>query len=96
MRQQWNEYRLGADVDLAGFRFVVTHRWDYFKDDRRSVRPAWWRPGTAPARSCSTSFSARQPIHGASPGWFGNLFTRRKKFGINARMTYVSGNRDFA
>jgi hypothetical protein len=36
-----------------------------------------------------------EPIHGSNPGWLGNLFTRRKLWGVNARMTYVSGSRNF-
>src|SRR5262249_57201839 len=30
-----------------------------------------------------------------NPGWLGNLFARKKYWGMNARMTYVSGDRDF-
>jgi len=33
VRRQWNEYRLGADVDMAGFKFTVLRRWDFYKED---------------------------------------------------------------
>src|SRR6185437_13592007 len=33
VKRQWNEYRIAAAGELAGFRFLVMHRWDYFKDD---------------------------------------------------------------
>jgi hypothetical protein len=42
-----------------------------------------------------TQFNRAEPIHGANPGWLGNLFTRRKLWAVNARLTYVSGSRDF-
>ena len=96
LRQQWTEYRLGADVDLAGFRFVITHRWDYFKDDSPFSSTGVVAAGNGTGQVVLNQFQRSSPIHGASPGWFGNLFTRRKKFGIDARMTYVSGNRNFA
>jgi hypothetical protein len=96
LRQQWTEYRLGTDIDWKGFRFVVTHRWDYFKDDSPfdSVGTV-----TAPATNGNVvlnQFQRSSPIHGSSPGWLGNVFTRRRKFGMDARMTYTSGTRDFA
>ncbi len=31
LRQEYDEYRLGADVTLKDFRFTVMHRWEYFK-----------------------------------------------------------------
>src|SRR3954447_1561306 len=33
IRRQFNEYRLGADVDFAGFKFTLLRRWDFFKED---------------------------------------------------------------
>jgi hypothetical protein len=43
-----------------------------------------------------SQFNRSEPIHGSNPGWLGNLFTRRKWWGMNARATYTSGSRDFA
>lgn len=95
VRRQWNEYRLGADLDLAGFRFTVTHRWDYFKDDTPFTSLGTVAPAAVGDQTAVTQFNRSEPIHGSNPGWLGNLFTRRKLWGINARMTYVSGSRDF-
>ncbi len=33
VRRSWNEYRLGAEANVAGFKFIVTRRWDFYKDD---------------------------------------------------------------
>jgi len=100
VRRQWNEYRLGTDLDLAGFKLTLTRRWDFFKDDTPAtsagVIPAVSITGNAADQTVLQQFQRSQPIHGSNPGWLGNLFTRRKLWGVNARMTYVSGHRDFA
>ncbi|HEV3330936.1 MAG TPA: hypothetical protein VG096_08145 [Bryobacteraceae bacterium] len=85
VRREWNEYRIGAEGEFAGFKFTVQHRWDFFKDD-----PVFSNAGGL------TQFTRTNPYHGASPGWFGDLFTNRKRWGMNARMTYVGGEGNFA
>jgi hypothetical protein len=100
LRQQWTEYRLGADVNWKGFRLVVTRRWDGFKDDSpfsaNGVVAAGNGTGAGAGQISLNQFQRFAPIHGASPGWFGDLFTRRKWFGIDARMTYISGTSNFS
>jgi hypothetical protein len=95
VRRLWTEYRLGADVNLAGFQFTLTRRWDYFKDDTPFSLAGVVAAGTPNDQTVLQSFVRGEPIHGSNPGWLGNLFTRRKYWGINARMTYVGGERDF-
>ncbi len=94
VRRQWNEYRLGADVDLAGFKFTLRHRWDYFKDDS-PFSSAGVVAGAGADQTVVRQFQRSQPVHGANPGWLGNLFSRRKLWGVNARLTYVGGRNDF-
>ncbi|PWU01168.1 MAG: hypothetical protein C5B51_23405 [Terriglobia bacterium] len=90
VRREWNEYRLGGEGEFHGFKFNVMRRWEFYKDD-----PGY--PATlTQAGGNSALFSRSEPYHGSSPGWLGNLFTSRKRWGINARITYVSGHRDFA
>jgi hypothetical protein len=107
VRRQWNEYRLGADADFAGFKFTVLHRWDFFKDDTPSsslgsVAAGSINPlGALSAVSAADgtvlqSFQRSEPVHGRSPGWLGNLFTNRKSWALNARLNYISGKSDFA
>jgi len=95
VRREWNEYRLGADVDLAGFKFTVTRRWDFFKEDTPYSSVGVVASGAAGDQTALTQFRRSEPIHGSNPGWLGNLFTRRKLWGVNARLTYVSGSRDY-
>ncbi len=97
IRREWNEYRLGMEAELAGFKFTVLHRWDFYKDDSPYARPAYLIPPLAPAASVDLSrFQRSEPYHGSNPGWLGDLVTNRKHWALNARMTYTGGRRDFA
>jgi len=95
VRRLWNEYRFGTDVDFAGFRFTATYRWADFKDDTPYSASAVAVAAPPPDQTVLNGFTRAEPIHGGNPGWLGNLFTRRKRWGLEARLTYVSGNRDF-
>jgi hypothetical protein len=85
VRREWNEYRIGAEGEFAGFKFTMQHRWTFFKSDS-----AYSDAGGL------TQFTRSTPYHGSIPGWFGNLFTNRKHWGLNARITYVGGEGNFA
>lgn len=96
VRRSWNEFRLGADVDFGGFHFLVQRRWDFFKDD--TPLNAFGVQGSPLANDPSVlqQFVRAQPMHGETPGWLGNLYTRRKQWGMDARITYNSGTGNFA
>ena len=85
VRRAWNEYRLGVEGEFAGFKITLQHRWDFFKDDTGFAND-----------STLAQFSRSNPYHGRAPGWFGDLVTKRKYWAMNARMTYVGGQGDFA
>ena len=89
VRQEWNQYRLGADGEFKGFKFTVQRTWEFYKDDTTYN-------GAAQSQNILQQFNRVAPNHGSSPGWLGNLFAQRKHWGINARMTYVGGRRNFA
>jgi hypothetical protein len=91
IRRQFNEYRLGGDALVKGFRFTVQHRWEYFKEDTTDNLGVAIQ-GAAPA--VLRSFQRAQPYHGRTPGWLGNLFTERRWVAINARVTYAGGRGD--
>jgi len=96
VRRQWNEYRLGGEARFHGFQFTVMRRWDFFKDDTPATSAGVEAAGTLTDQTVLQQFNRAQPIHGSSPAWLGNLHGRRKRWGVNARLTYVSGNNDFA
>jgi hypothetical protein len=95
VRREQNEYRLGAGVELAGFKLTLLHTWDYFKEDSgyQATGPT---AGDNPAAGVTLSqFQRSEPYHGASPSWMGNLDKSAKNWAVNGRFTYVFGLRNF-
>jgi len=99
VRRQWNEYRLGADVDFAGFKATVLRRWDFYKED--TPYSLFYGSNAASAGLASDltalqQFTKSAPVHGRNPGWLGNLMANHKRWAINARMSYLDGHNNFA
>jgi hypothetical protein len=102
VRRYWNEFRLGADGEWHGFKFSILHRWDFYTDNTgyngveggafTGVHGSFLNV----APPTLNEFFRSEPIHGTNPGWFGNLFTNHKYWGIDARITYNSGRENFA
>ena len=90
VRREYNEYRLGGDVDLGGFRFSFLHRWQYSKEDTTDNVGVAVQVGS----TTITTLNRAEPYHGSSPSWMGNLFGERKWFVLNARVVYTSGNKN--
>jgi len=93
IRREQDEYRLGAAVELAGFKLTVMHSWVYFKEDS-----GYQQDGlvTDPQTGVTlTQFQRSEPYHGSSPYWLGNLTKSGKNAAVNARVTYVAGKRNF-
>jgi hypothetical protein len=96
VNRQQNEYRLGGEVRVLGFRLNVLHGWEDFKDDtQRSVTVP--EPGNNPNDlSQLNSFLGVEPNHGTSPYWRVGLFREGKKYwAMNGRFSYVAGARGF-
>ena len=96
VKQQWNEYRLGVDGDLAGFHFNLLHRWEYYKDDSPYTSAGQFAALNPNDSTVLQQFSRPQRLRGRSPAWLGNVFTRRKLWGFNARVVYTKGIGDFS
>jgi hypothetical protein len=96
IRRQWNEYRIGADAEFRGFRLTLQHRWDFFKDDTPLSADGVQGSPEPNDQSVLQQFQRSQPVHGSNPGWLGNLYGRRKFWGLDARLTYNSGTGNFA
>jgi hypothetical protein len=95
VRRETDEYRLGADLDLAGFKLTVLHSWVFFKDDS-GYREDGTIAGDNPSSGVTLNqFQRSEPYHGASPYWLGNLNRSGKTLAVNGRVTYVDGKRDF-
>jgi len=93
-RQQYNEYRLGADIVLKSFRMSILHRWEYFKDDTTDNLTVTEQGGPA-GPSELTGFTRAQPYRGRTPGWLVNLAKDYKWIAMNGRFTYAGGRGDF-
>ena len=95
VRREWNEYRVGADVELAGFKLTVLRRWEFYKDDSSNGGAGKATITTLGDPTAVTQFQRSEPYHGSSPGWVGNLNSTRKRWAVNGRITYVGGRRNF-
>jgi len=107
-RRDWNEYRVGTQLDFLGFRLTLTRRWDFYKDDTSvaSLVPGQTYPlanllnqPLQPALpvtypSIATAYDRSQPMHIRTPGWSGNLNRNAKYWAINARITYNKGDQN--
>lgn len=93
VRREQDDYRLGADLQLAGFKLTLLRTWAYFKEDSGYQQNG---PVTDPVAGDTLSgFRRSEPYHGASPYWLGNLTRDSKYFAVNGRITYVAGKRNF-
>lgn len=92
MRQDFNEYRGGVDIDFAGFRLSLTQQADYYKEDTPidSLIPGQDYPLVN--TSVATSYVRSAPMHIGTLGWFGNLSKSTKWWAMNSRMTYSTSS----
>lgn len=100
VRQQFNEFRLGGDVTVKGFRFSLLRRWEMFNedstDDQTLAQRASAVPFSAPGDpSVIQSFHNSQPYRGDTRSWLGNLSGETKWLAMSARYTYSGGRGDF-
>ena len=95
IRREQDEYRFGADVELAGFKLTLLRTWVYFKDDT-GYQENGATPGDNPGAGVSLSqFQRAEPFRGTSPYWLGNVTKTSKNLAVNGRITYVEGTGDF-
>jgi len=89
-----NEFRIGNDIELAGFKFSWLRAWENFKEDTSYLLGS--SPGANPEDLTTLDgFRRIEPQHGNSPFWRGNLHGERKSWAVNARITYVGARRNF-
>ena len=101
-RRDWNEYRLGTQLDFYGFRLTLQHQWEYFKDDSSyaslipgepyalaSLLNQPYQPSLAVTYpTLATAYSRSAPMHIRTPGWFANLNRSTRLWAMNAKLTY--------
>lgn len=96
IRRVRNEYRLGGEAQLFGFRLNVLHGWDNFKEDSPYMLSGTGAGDEVGNRTTLTSFTRSEPYHGNSPYWRVALFREGKSwYAVNGRFTYTAGSRGF-
>jgi hypothetical protein len=96
IRRQQNEYRLGGEARLLGFRVNVLHGWEDFKEDTPLSLGGPSTGNNPNDLNQLNSFTQTQPYHGTSPYWRVALFREGAKlWAVNGRFTYVAGRRAF-
>jgi hypothetical protein len=93
IRRNFNEYRLGADITVAGVKLTVMHRWEYFKEDTPNSLLGVTRSPID--QTTVTQFHRAEPDHGSSPAWLANLNANKKRWAANGRFTYTGARRAF-
>ena len=104
VRRDYNEYRVGTQLELFGFRLTLSHQWEYSKDDTTTDPLVPGQPYPLalsvpyqPALPVTysplgiTAYNRTNPMHGVNRGWFANLNRSTKFWALNARMTYSKG-----
>ena len=104
VRRDYNEYRVGTQLEFLGFRLTLSHQWEYSKDDTTTDPLVPGQPYPLalsvpyqPALPATysplgiTAYNRTNPMHGVNRGWFANLNRSTKFWALNARMTYSKG-----
>ena len=95
VKRQQNEYRLGGEAVLAGFRINVLHGWSDYKDDTPVNAPRGVGDLNGDQTTLATYFR-REPIHGTAPYWRGTFFRDFSNWlSLNGRFTYTNGRGQF-
>jgi len=95
VRRETNEYRLGADVNLLGFKLTLLHSWIFFKDDT-GYQENGLLTGDNPSTGVTLNqFQRSEPYHGSNPYWLANLNRSGNTLAVNGRLTYSEGKGNF-
>lgn len=92
VHQVFDEYRLGGQITVKGFRVDVMRVWENFREDTPNSLVAAGALGS----TTLDRLVRAQPYHGNTPSWRLSLFRESgRHFTVNGRLTYSSGQRDF-
>ena len=96
IRRQQNEYRLGGEAEIAGFRLTLVKSWEYFKEDSEERLTAVSVGNNSADSTTLQSFRRAQPYHGSTGTYRVHLLTTRAKaWSLNGRFAYAGGQRNF-
>ncbi len=96
IRRMRNEFRIGNEIDVFGFRLNWMHGWDNFKEDSGTTSTGLNQGNNLTDSTTLTSFKRAEPLRGSAPYWRLNLINDRQKwYLINGRFTHTSGKNNF-
>jgi hypothetical protein len=96
VRRRQNEFRIGNEIRLGGFKLHWIRAWEQFAEDTPfyTTGPGAAAPPQGQARL--DSLRRTEPYTGSTPSWRVNLMRESAKvWGLNGRFTYSSGRRNF-
>ncbi len=92
-----NEYRVGGQLKLTGWKFFWQRGWEQFREDTREfvTSPAAGLDPNVSAVGLS-AFRRDNPYTGSTPHWRLNLLSEKFDwFSVSARFTHSDGQRNF-
>lgn len=90
IRREQDDYRIGNEFKIFGFRVNWLRGWEDFKEDS----PYALSPAAGAA--AGALYNQTGPYHGTSPYWQVAIFNDGKLYSLSGRFTYTSGQRAFA
>lgn len=96
IRRERNEYRLGNEFRIAGFKLNWMRSWVNFKEDTPTNLPDPSAGNNPSDRTTLDAFQRIEPYHGNSPFWRVALLKENDpRYAVNGRFTYTAGQRGF-
>lgn len=96
VKREFNEYRVGGEVEMFKIKLTGLRRWSFFKEDTPCTVTTPESTNDPANPATLQSYSRFEPQHGSNSGWLVNLFTERHRFSVNGRFTYNGGRENFA
>ena len=96
VRRVYNEYRIGGEARVAGFRINIARTWENFREDTTDSLAFSGLGNSITDKTLLTQFSRSQPYHGNTPSWRLGVFRESNRwFAFNGKLSYAEGQRDF-
>lgn len=97
IHRKQREFRVGNEFRVFGVKVHWVRSWERFEESTPLSILGVQTGNNSADRSTLTNFSRTEPYRGDTPGWRVNLFKDGKSlWGVNGRVTYSSGRRQFA
>lgn len=96
VRRLQNEFRLGTEVSLFGYKLLIMRSWEGFRDDTEQRLTDSSDGNNSADQTALSSFRRTEPSHGSTNSWRANLLSNASRlYNVNGCFAYASGRRDF-